>query len=192
VRFKIDVSDRETGEVATVDVDAPTAGAARRYLRDAGYMVWATQPAGDVPDAHSSRDTRAAEGLDWRVREAEHGHFRIHPVRRILAPACRWAAGILVWLSAATWTLHLDLSRLPWGFAPTAANLACAAVLLWAGGLWIGWPVARGQAALRTCADREIVCRYCRRRGNVRTFTRFFTRRRLWGQCRTCGIRWLF
>jgi hypothetical protein len=47
MRFKIDVSDRETGEITTLEVEAPTARAARRYLESTGFMIWATEPIAD-------------------------------------------------------------------------------------------------------------------------------------------------
>lgn len=189
MKFKIDVSDRETGEVATLEVDAPNAQVARRHLREAGYMVWATEPIrSSSPTRMWGSDRQLA--LDRLADEAQHARFGAHPIRFVLAPLCRFTGGAMLWLSAATYFLHLDLPRGPYGLFPTAGNLTLAAVLLWCGGIAIGLPIARGRAAERAWADAQIVCRYCRHRGNVHTFERILTRRRLWGQCSCCGIRW--
>jgi hypothetical protein len=189
MRFKIDVSDRETGEVATLDVDAPSAQAARRHLREAGYMVWATEPIRSSPNVQSPVASKHAL-LDRLAEEAQHARFGAHPVRFLLFPLLRLTGGALLWLSAASYFLHLHLPQGPYKLSPTPGNLAMGAMLFWIAGLVIGLPVARGRAARRAWADAQIVCRYCRHRGNVRTFERILTRRRLWGQCSCCGIRW--
>ena len=190
MKFKIDVSDRETGEVATLEVDAPTAQAARQHLRQAGYMIWATEPVPSAPQQTGRRHAGSHETLDRLAEEARHATFRAHPFRFVLAPTFRFAAGALLWMSAAVYFLHMNLPRLPYGLVPTAATLIEAAVLLWIAGVCIGKPVARGRAALRAWADAQIVCRYCRRRGNVRTFEHPLSRRRWWAGCSCCGIRW--
>jgi hypothetical protein len=190
MRFKIDVSDRETGEVATLEVDAPTAQAARQHLRQAGYMIWATEPIPSSPQRIGRRRVGNQEALDRPAQEASQGTFRAHPVRFVLAPIIRWTGGLLLWLSAAVFFLHLDLPRLPWGLVPTAGILAEAAVMFWIAGVWIGRPITRGRIAQRAWADRQIVCRYCRRRGNVTTSEHPLLRRQLWAQCGCCGIRW--
>jgi hypothetical protein len=191
MRFKIDVSDRETGEVATLEVDAPTAQAARQHLRQAGYMIWATEPAPSVPQRAGRRRAGNQEALDRLAQEAWHGTFRAHPVRFVLAPTFRLAAGALLWSSAAVYFLHVDLPRLPYGLVLTATTLIEAAVLFWIAGVCIGRPVSRGCAAQRVWADSQIVCRYCRRRGNVQTSDHLFSRRRCRAHCNNCGIHWL-
>lgn len=190
MRFKIDVSDRETGEVATLEVDAPTAQAARQHLGRAGYMVWATEPAPSPPRRLDRRRAGHQEALNRLAEVGWHGTFRAHPVRFVLASAFRLTAGALLWMSAAVYFLHMDLPRLPYGIVPRASTLAEAAAMLWIAGVWVGRPVIQGRAARRLWADAQVVCRYCRRRGNVQTSDHPFSRRRWQADCNNCGIRW--
>jgi hypothetical protein len=191
VRFKIDVSDRETGEVATVEVEAPTAGAARRHVQRAGYMVWATAPAPDVCGEPASPPVIIPALADPLLEAARHAAFRTHPVRFVVSPMCKGAAAVCSWLAAAVYLLHVDPVSLPLGVETSAGNLIRAAALCWLAGKWTGWPIARGRTAARAWADKQLVCRYCRRRGEVHLVERG-PRRRLWANCSNCGIRWQF
>ena len=192
MRFKIDVSDRETGELATLEVEAPTAQAARRHMQDAGYMVWATEPAPDRAAARRrSKPSGREQLLDRLADQAQEGTFRAHPIRFILSPLLRFAGIVLVFWSALA--ALLVAKGFPWpgpAVAP-AKNIFWAACAVWIVGWWLGLPLARGRAAQRAWADAQIVCRYCRRRGNVTTSEKgILGRRRLWAQCGCCGIRW--
>ena len=193
MRFKIDVSDRETGEVATVEVEAPTARAARRHVQSAGYMVWATAPMPDACAGPSSPPIAIPAPADPLLEAARHAAFRTHPVRFVAAPMCKGAAAIFLWLAAAVHFLHVELVTLPVAVETSAGNLIRAAVLVWVAGKWIGWPIARGRKAARAWADKQLVCRYCRRRGNVHTAERgWLPRKRLRGDCTRCGTEWTF
>jgi hypothetical protein len=190
VRFKIDVSDRETGEVATLVMDAPDVRSARRELQRAGYMIWATQPLAASPHVETPKTAKRPLRLNRLREEAQHSTFRAHPVRFVIAPLCGWSAAVLLWLSVAAYFLHLDLPQFPHAFVPTAGTLSEAAVLCWIAGQWIGRPLAKGHTARRACADAQIVCRYCRKRGSVHTSRHGLLKRRLCGHCTCCGIRW--
>jgi hypothetical protein len=192
VKFKIDVSDRETGEVATLEVEATSAPSARRELRDAGYIVWATEPialAGNRPVRQRPRVEE--ERLAQLTARAWHDTFQAHPVRWALWPLLRWCAATLFWLAAAVAFFHVELPVGAHRASPTAAELVQAAALVWGVGVVVGWPLARGRTARRQLADAQLVCRYCRRRGLVHTCVRGMLCRRLWGECGVCGIRWL-
>jgi hypothetical protein len=184
--FKIDVSDRETGEIATLEVEAPTARAARQYLKGAGYMIWATQPSAGVSQGSPNG---SLQNMDVRAEAAAHAGFFRHPVRFVLSPACRLTGGFLLWSAAAMLVLHPTLPPLPLEIPCTPSTAARLGLLLWTFGTWIGWPISRGRRAVRQMADAQLVCRYCRRRGQVRTSTRWWSGR-LWGGCGICGLRW--
>jgi hypothetical protein len=192
MRFKIDVSDRETGEVGSVEVEAPTAQAARQHLREAGYMIWATEPVASTEPTRQLQSYSKYETRDRLIEQAQEGTFRAHPIRFLLGPIVRLLGGILVYLSIvmAFGIIHNGIA-LPFGWAATARNVCWAGILVWLLGRWIGWPIAKGRRAQRAIADAEMVCRYCRRRGHVTTQERGVLRKRLWGHCTNCGIRWM-
>jgi hypothetical protein len=191
VRFKIDVSDRETGEVATVEVEAPTVWAARRHVQNAGYMVWATAPMPDAPAEPPSHTISTPARTDPLLEAARHADFRTHPVRFVVAPMCKWVAAVFLWLAAAVYFLHVELVFLP--METSSGNLIRAAAMVWLAGKWIDWPIARGRTAARAWADKQLVCRYCRRRGHVHTAERGWPlRRHVRGNCTGCGIEWPF
>ncbi len=193
MRFKLDVSDRETGEIGTMEVESPNAQAARQFVRDAGYRVWATAPipSSGEPQPPPRGGDRVANGSRKPLLEqAREGTFRAHPARFLASPLLRFLGGVLIYLSFMFAVLGGKGFPVPMFGAWAPEQIFWTACLLWIAGWWLGRPVARGRAAQRALADAEIVCRHCRSRGHVRTQQRGLLRKRLWGHCTHCGIRW--